>query len=169
MYRSWIPTPPILYLRFAAYLTIGLAQDSRPSGSLVLTRKALSSSTPCRFIPAHKHLDYTQNPLPPPAHARALRAGGPGQKSTSKPSVGQGEGPFCRLYIPPRQTLEGGENTKGGNMHPLPPTQGFTKSRPTVRGIISTSLNKVGEDCPLIPFGPLTLCILEVPSRLRRF
>src|SRR5215469_2375281 len=51
--RSWIPSPPILCLRFAAYLTIGLAQDSRPSGSLILTRKALSSSTPCRFIPAH--------------------------------------------------------------------------------------------------------------------
>jgi eukaryotic-like serine/threonine-protein kinase len=61
-FRSWIPTPPILYLRFAAYLTIGLAQDSRPSGSLVLTRKALSSSTPCRFIPAHKHPHYAQNP-----------------------------------------------------------------------------------------------------------
>src|SRR5215471_7773900 len=57
MYRSWIPTPPILCLRFAAYLTIGLAQDSRPSGSLVLTRKALSSSTPSRFIPAHQNRD----------------------------------------------------------------------------------------------------------------
>ena len=52
-FRSWIPTPPNLCPRFAAYLTIGLAQDSRPSGSLLLTRKALSSSTPCRFSPAH--------------------------------------------------------------------------------------------------------------------
>src|ERR1700758_3288425 len=43
--NTWIPTPPILCLRFAAYLTIGLAQDSRPSGSLVLTLKALSSSS----------------------------------------------------------------------------------------------------------------------------
>src|ERR1700692_2437812 len=29
------------------------AQDSRPSGSLLLSRKALSSSASCRFIPAH--------------------------------------------------------------------------------------------------------------------
>jgi hypothetical protein len=29
------------------------AQDSRPSGSLVLSRKALASSASCRFIPAH--------------------------------------------------------------------------------------------------------------------
>src|SRR5215469_5384859 len=51
--------PPRLYLclRFAAYLAIGLAQDSRPSRSLVFTRKALSSSTPYRFSPAHKHPD----------------------------------------------------------------------------------------------------------------
>src|SRR5579864_3741353 len=61
-----MPTPPILCLRFAAYLTIGLAQDSRPSGSLVLTRKALSSFTPCRFIPAHKNPHYAQMYGPPP-------------------------------------------------------------------------------------------------------
>src|ERR1700756_706329 len=35
-------------------------QDSRPSGSLLLTRKALSSSTPCRFIPAHKNRHIAQ-------------------------------------------------------------------------------------------------------------
>src|SRR6266851_1364914 len=29
------------------------AQDSRPSGSLLLSRKELSSSASCRFIPAH--------------------------------------------------------------------------------------------------------------------
>src|SRR5215469_3184837 len=40
-------------------------QNSGPSGSLVLTRKALSSSTSYRFIPAH--------PLPPNLHPRALR------------------------------------------------------------------------------------------------
>jgi len=32
------------------------AQNSGPSGSLLLSRKALSSSTPCRFIPAHHHI-----------------------------------------------------------------------------------------------------------------
>src|SRR5215472_13061767 len=32
------------------------AQNSGPSGSLRLSRKALSSSVPCRFIPAHSHL-----------------------------------------------------------------------------------------------------------------
>src|SRR5262249_38344158 len=58
MYRSWIPTPPILCLHFVGSLTVA-TQDSRPSGSLVLTRKALSSSTPCRFIPAHKYRHYT--------------------------------------------------------------------------------------------------------------
>jgi predicted ATPase len=32
-------------------------QNSGSSGSLLLSRKALSSSTPCRFIPAHRQLD----------------------------------------------------------------------------------------------------------------
>jgi len=32
------------------------AQNSGPSGSLLLPRKALSSSVPCRFIPAHHHI-----------------------------------------------------------------------------------------------------------------
>src|ERR1019366_1249365 len=39
-----------------------VAQDSRPSGSLLLSRKALASSTSYRFIPAHINLDYTHNP-----------------------------------------------------------------------------------------------------------
>src|SRR5215472_12290909 len=51
-HRLFNPAPAggaaILYLRFAAYLAIGLAQDSRPSGSLLLSCKALSSST---FMP----------------------------------------------------------------------------------------------------------------------
>src|SRR5207244_13234192 len=33
-------------------------QDSRPSGSLLLSRKALSSSASCRFIPAHCNRDF---------------------------------------------------------------------------------------------------------------
>src|SRR5215472_17611740 len=60
-FRGSIPTPPILYLRFAGSLTVA-AQDSRPSGSLLLSCKASSSSASCRFSPAHKNLDYTQNP-----------------------------------------------------------------------------------------------------------
>ncbi len=51
-FRGSMATPPILYLRFAGSLTVA-AQDSRPSGSLLLSCKALSSSTSCRFIPAH--------------------------------------------------------------------------------------------------------------------
>src|SRR5215472_8663160 len=53
--------PPRLYpcLRFAAYLTIGLAQNSGPSGSLVLTRKDSSSSASCRFNPAHCNRDVS--------------------------------------------------------------------------------------------------------------
>src|SRR5712671_1880187 len=34
------------------------AQDSRPSGSLFLSRKALSSSASCRFSPAHRNGDF---------------------------------------------------------------------------------------------------------------
>ena len=57
-FRGSMATPPILYLRFAGSLAVA-AQDSRPSGSLLLPCKALSSPTSCRFIPAHKHRDYT--------------------------------------------------------------------------------------------------------------
>src|SRR4029077_5845964 len=58
MYRSWIPTSPSPCLRFAESLAVS-AQDSGPSRSLVFTRKALSSSTSCRFIPAHCNGDVT--------------------------------------------------------------------------------------------------------------
>ena len=51
-FRSWIPTSPSPCLRLAESLAVS-AQDSGPSRSLVFTRKALSSSTSCRFIPAH--------------------------------------------------------------------------------------------------------------------
>src|SRR5271169_5502521 len=60
VFAAQCPTPPILYLRFAASLAVA-AQDSRPSGSLLLSCKALSSSTSYRFIPAHKHPHSTQN------------------------------------------------------------------------------------------------------------
>src|SRR5438046_4664155 len=52
VFAAQSPTPPILYLRFPASLTVA-AQDSRPSGSLLLACKASSSSASCRFIPAH--------------------------------------------------------------------------------------------------------------------
>jgi len=48
-FRSSIPSPPIPCLRFAAYLAIGLAQNSGPCGSLLLTRRALASPTSCRL------------------------------------------------------------------------------------------------------------------------
>ena len=47
-FRGSMATPPILYLRFAGSLAVA-AQDSRPSGSLFLSCKALSSSTSCRL------------------------------------------------------------------------------------------------------------------------
>ena len=47
-FRGSMATPPILYLRFAGSLAVA-AQDSRPSGSLLLSCKALSSSTSCRL------------------------------------------------------------------------------------------------------------------------
>jgi hypothetical protein len=51
-FRSWIPTPPCLWLRFVGSLKVA-TQDSRPSGSLLLTRETLSFPASCRFIPAH--------------------------------------------------------------------------------------------------------------------
>jgi hypothetical protein len=47
-FRGSMATPPILYLRFAGSLAVA-AQDSRPSGSLLLSREALSSSASCRL------------------------------------------------------------------------------------------------------------------------
>src|SRR6266851_1440928 len=62
--------PPRLSSVYASLCTSRYpAQDSRPSGSLLLSRKALSSSASCRFIPAHCNglivtyrlrLDYTR-------------------------------------------------------------------------------------------------------------
>src|SRR5207245_1414524 len=52
------PTPPIPCPRFSVSLAVAV-QDSGPSGSLLLSRKALSSSTSCRFIPAHCHGDFS--------------------------------------------------------------------------------------------------------------
>src|SRR5207245_5746305 len=52
------PTPPIPCLRFSVSLAVAV-QDSGPSGSLLLSRKALSSSTSCRFIPAHCNCDFS--------------------------------------------------------------------------------------------------------------
>src|SRR5450755_4842613 len=64
-FRGSMATPPILYLRFAGSLAVA-AQDSRPSGSLLLSCKALSSSASCRLIPAHKNPHFTNWP---PDHA----------------------------------------------------------------------------------------------------
>jgi hypothetical protein len=57
-FRSWIPTSPSPCLRFTESLAVS-AQDSGPSRSLVFTRKALSSSASCRFIPAHCNGDVS--------------------------------------------------------------------------------------------------------------
>src|SRR5262250_1518194 len=64
----------ILYLRFVVSLAVA-TQDSRPSGSLLLSRKELSSSASCRFSPAHRNGDLigigaavARGPLP---HHRA--------------------------------------------------------------------------------------------------
>src|SRR4030081_2285704 len=57
-FRGSMASPPILCLRFAGSLAVA-AQDSRPSGSLLLSRKALASSTSsCRFTPAHCNRDF---------------------------------------------------------------------------------------------------------------
>src|SRR6202042_2726111 len=61
---SQLNSPPRLYpcLRFTESLAVS-AQDSGPSGSLVLSRKNFAFSASCRFSPAHQHRDHTQNPL----------------------------------------------------------------------------------------------------------
>src|ERR1700730_12139583 len=77
-FRGSMATPPILYLRFVGSLAVA-AQDSGPSGSLLLSCKALSSSTSCRFIPAHpKNFNKTPPPQqstrhPPPRHTHEQR------------------------------------------------------------------------------------------------
>jgi len=70
-FRGSIPTPPILYLRFAGSLTVA-AQDSRPSGSLLLSCKASSSSASCRFSPAHIAVGTPVARCPPHRPGRAL-------------------------------------------------------------------------------------------------
>jgi len=59
---SQLNSPPRLYpcLRFTEFLAVA-AQDSGPSGSLVLSRKNFAFSTSYRFIPAHKNPHSTQN------------------------------------------------------------------------------------------------------------
>src|SRR4029077_19718821 len=50
--------PPRLSSVYASLCTSRYpVQDSRPSGSLLLSRKELSSSASCRFIPAHRKRD----------------------------------------------------------------------------------------------------------------
>src|ERR1700728_4922898 len=52
--------PPRLSSVYASLCTSRYpAQDSRPSGSLLLSRKELSSSASCRFIPAHCNRDIS--------------------------------------------------------------------------------------------------------------
>src|SRR5215831_17880765 len=48
LFGAQCPTPPILYLRFTASLAVA-AQDSRPSGSLLLSCKDSSSSASFRL------------------------------------------------------------------------------------------------------------------------
>src|SRR6266576_628060 len=58
LYVFAAPSPPRLYpcLRFTVSLAVA-AQDSGPSGSLVLSRKNFAFSTSYRFIPAHINRD----------------------------------------------------------------------------------------------------------------
>ena len=54
---SKLDTQPIFSPVYASLDTLQRpVQNSGPSGLLVLSREALSSSTPCRFIPAHHHI-----------------------------------------------------------------------------------------------------------------
>jgi len=66
-----LPTDPSIYASTAASRLP--PQDSRPGGSLLLSCKALSSSTACRFIPAHYLTPLSRLPF----FQVALRAFGP--------------------------------------------------------------------------------------------
>ena len=52
-FRSSIPTPPIPLFTLRRAPRDGSTQNSGPSGSLVLSREASTSSASCRFSPAH--------------------------------------------------------------------------------------------------------------------
>src|SRR5439155_7142087 len=77
---SQLNCPPRLYpcLRFTESLAVS-AQDSGPSGSLVLSRKNFAFSASCRFNPAHINRHYAhpmkedvkkKNSSPPPSRRR---------------------------------------------------------------------------------------------------
>src|ERR1039457_4435880 len=59
---SQLNSPPRLYpcLRFTESLAVS-AQDSGPSGSLILSRKNFAFSASCRFSPGHNHRHSTEN------------------------------------------------------------------------------------------------------------
>src|SRR5205807_9216047 len=84
-------TPPRLYpyLRFTVSLAVA-AQDSGPSGSLLLSRKNFPFSASCRFTPAHKNPHNAQNPrigLSCRVTAIGSRACGPEYRSLSAPGA----------------------------------------------------------------------------------
>jgi HTH-like domain len=56
IFRSSIPQPICAPVYASAVASQRPLQNSGPSGSLFLSRKALASSTPCRFILAHRQL-----------------------------------------------------------------------------------------------------------------
>ena len=57
-FRSSIPSPSVPLFTLRLVTSQRPVQNSGPGGSLLLSRKALSSSTPCRFIPAHHHIFF---------------------------------------------------------------------------------------------------------------
>ena len=68
------------------------SHDSGPSGSLVLTRKALSSSASCRFSPAHCNQDVT------PTFGLLVRPPGQGANQGTKRIVELSRA-LCALYF----------------------------------------------------------------------
>ena len=57
-FRASIPSPSFPLSTLHWIPRSEPVQNSGPSGLLVLSREALSSSTPCRFIPAHHHIVF---------------------------------------------------------------------------------------------------------------
>src|SRR6266567_7625956 len=57
-FRSSIPSPSAPHVYASPDTSQRPVQNSGPSGSLLPPRKALSSSIPCRFIPAHHRIFF---------------------------------------------------------------------------------------------------------------
>ena len=142
-FRSSIaqPTYPPVYasLCTSRYPT----QNSGPSGSLLLSREALSSSTPCRFIPAHHHIFF------PPRLEVVVEE----QQSDGFPSHARNQFPLHRfLYHQPvarRGSVPASGVVRCGE---------FPERSSLARIMKSRAPPEQPRLKPFLPFGSITIC-----------